>query len=127
MCSSDLIEKVEWIKKNDDYIFFERDKNLSMDIFYSASIKSFRSEEEKTEFHVWFSKDVLQDIELLYRLAELKIEKQNDGSIIAIFKVDGDTELIDWIWQFGDKAKILSPKSAIDNLKERMKRIRKLY
>ncbi len=120
-----IIENITGVDYKDRY--FNRAADFSLPDYYSSSLKSFRKQNERKKFKVWFSKNVLDEIRLIYNLQNLNIEEQKDGSIIADFSADGNKELIDWIWQFETEAKILEPKSARNEIKKRAKKIRKLY
>lgn len=121
------IEEVEFIKQNNDYKFFLRNEDFSLENFYSSSLKVFRNLNERRQFKVWFSKNIKHDIELLFGLFDLTIEELPDGGIIASFSADGDKELINWIWQFGREAKILSPQETVDNFIKRIYALKNHY
>lgn len=59
--------------------------------------------------------------------ASQKIYENEDGSIIIRLKVNNSDEAIAWILSFGSEAKLISPNSLIEQLKDTVNRLSKIY
>ncbi len=70
-----------------------------------------------------FDKEIAQDV-LSYNFHPTqKVQLQEDGSVIVKFKASGDKEIMWHIFKWGDKVKILAPKSLLKDYKNTLKAV----
>ncbi len=59
--------------------------------------------------------------------ADQKIKRRKDGSIVIEFTATSEPEVLNWILNFGEEAKLLEPSGLVEKLKERLQAVQHLY
>lgn len=78
---------------------------------------------EILEVKLQFNKEIAEDV-LTYNFHPTqKMKQKEDGSVIVKFKASGDKEIMWHIFKWGDKVKILAPKSLQKEYKETLQKV----
>ena len=56
-----------------------------------------------------------------------KIKHRKDGSVVIEFTATSEPEVLNWVLNFGEEAKLLGPPELVAKLKERLEAVQRLY